>query len=189
MATDVEICSSALNELGADAITAISPPDGSKSAELCARFYPIARDAVLRAHPWNFSVVRATLARLSATPEFDFNYQYQLPSDPYCLRVLELDDKDIAWKVEGRVILTDASAVKIRYISRITDTNIFDALFTATLIHRLAYHLAMPTTGELSRRRDQFELYNQALDEGRSMDSQESAPRDVDITLLNDVRL
>ena len=51
MASVIEICNSALNQLGANAITALT--ENSKNGRLCNARYNTVRDAVFRSHPWN----------------------------------------------------------------------------------------------------------------------------------------
>jgi hypothetical protein len=80
MATAIEICNIALSHLGDTAtVTSIDPPEGSAQAEHCARFYPIARDAVLQAHPWSFATRRAALV-LTANVNDQWAYVYALPN-------------------------------------------------------------------------------------------------------------
>ena len=79
MATEVSICSNALRRLGDDPITALT--DDTERARLCNAFYVPSRDLVLRSHPWNFAVTRATLAQLSDTPVYEYGYQYAFPND------------------------------------------------------------------------------------------------------------
>ena len=97
MATEVSICSNALRRLGDDPITSLT--DDSERARLCNSFYSDARDSVLRSHPFNFSITRTTLAQLSTAPTYGFAYQYALPTNPYCLRVLEMEEKDYKFKI------------------------------------------------------------------------------------------
>jgi hypothetical protein len=97
MATEVSICANALRRLGDDPITSLT--DDTERARLCNAFYTDARDAVLRSHPFNFSITRTTLAQLSDTPAYGYDYQYALPTDPYCLRVLEMEFKDYEFKI------------------------------------------------------------------------------------------
>jgi len=81
MATDVDICNMALALLGdAATVTSIAPPEGSAQASHCARFYPIARDALYEMSSWGFSTVRANLAEL--TNNFPmWAHEYQAPSN------------------------------------------------------------------------------------------------------------
>ena len=90
MASVVQICNSALNQLGAASITALT--DNSKNARLCNERYTVVRDAVFRSHPWNSLIKRQQLAQTTNTPAYGFSYEFALPSD--CLRVLKaLEDK------------------------------------------------------------------------------------------------
>ncbi|MDF2780399.1 MAG: uncharacterized protein K0S96_203, partial [Geminicoccaceae bacterium] len=75
----IELCSSALIKLGADSISSFE--DGTAEARVAARLYPLARDAMLCAHPWSFATKKAELARLAGPPATDFAYAYQLPND------------------------------------------------------------------------------------------------------------
>lgn len=77
----VDICNTALGHLGDDAsVTSIDPVDGSVQAAHCARFYPMARDALLEMHTWRFSTVRAVLALSAETPPTGWAFAYVLPS-------------------------------------------------------------------------------------------------------------
>ena len=176
MATEVSICSNALRRLGDSPITSLT--DNTERARLCNGFYADARDAVLRSHPWNFAITRATLAQLSTTPSYGYAYQYSLPTDPYCLRVLEMEYADYKFKIEnssteGRVLLTDESTAKILYIARVTDTIKFDAMFTDVLIAKLAVDLAYPVTNSVTFQAQMQKLYQLKLSEARSIDGQE----------------
>lgn len=72
MSSDVDICNTALALLGDDAtVTSLSPPDGSAQASHCARFYPMARDALIEMHAWGFATTRAALVPLLANPSTD----------------------------------------------------------------------------------------------------------------------
>jgi|TARA_Y100000015_G_C2369942_1_gene79499 plasmid maintenance system antidote protein VapI len=191
MATEVSICANALRRLGDDPITSLT--DDTERARLCNAFYSDARDAVLRSHPWNFAITRATLAQLSDTPAYGFNYQYALPTDPFCLRVLEMEYKDYIFKVEnvathGRVLLTDEGTAKILYIARITDTTLFDAMFVDTLTAKLAVDLAYPVTNSMQVQTNMQKLYQLKLSEARSIDGQEGFIDDLVSNTFTDFR-
>ena len=49
--------------------------------------------------PFNFSITRTTLAQLSTAPTYGFAHQYALPTNPFCLRVLEMEEKDYKFKI------------------------------------------------------------------------------------------
>jgi hypothetical protein len=82
MATsDVAICKMALSHIGQVAnVVSIDPPEGSVEAEYCNAFYYTCRDAVLEAHPWNFTIGHdAALAQVTS-PTLTWQYAYAMPN-------------------------------------------------------------------------------------------------------------
>ena len=79
MATETTIINAALRRLGDKPIT--SRLDGSPAANAVNDLFDDARDALLRAHPWNFATTRVALMPSSTTPVYGFDYQYALPAD------------------------------------------------------------------------------------------------------------
>lgn len=151
MASAVDISNTALSHLGADAVvTSLSPPDGSVEAGHCARFLPIARQAALVTHNWNFARKRVALALLTNDSQ-EWTYRYQLPSD--CLRarkVLSLDDVDMPerngalFDIEGEAIYTNQEIATLVYTKDVTDTTKYPADFVQGLGMLLAGYLAGP---------------------------------------------
>ncbi len=102
MASVVEICNGALNQLGASTILTLT--EDSKNARLCNARYLNVRDAVFRHHPWNCLLKRAQLPADTETPAWGFTKQFTLPSD--CLRLIKILDYESDHVVEGRKILS-----------------------------------------------------------------------------------
>ena len=156
MASKIQICNRALSKLGADRITSLD--DDNKSARAMKSAFDFVRDAELRAHVWNFSVARAELAALATTPVWGFQYEYALPED--FIKLLEIRDlysnantldyrttPAPLWQMEGGLLKTDAeSPLYIRYVYRVTDTALYDALFAEALACRLAAETAEEIT-------------------------------------------
>jgi len=191
MATEVSICANALRRLGDSPIVSLT--DDTESARLCNAFYSEARDEVLRSHPWNFAITRQQLSQLSTTPLYQYSYQYALPTDPYCLRVLEMEYSDYVFKIEhlagtGRVLLTDEGTAKIIYIARVTDTAQFDSLFIDTLTAKLSVDLAYPVTGSVQLQQNMQKLFESKLREARSVDGQEGFIDDLVSPTFTDFR-
>lgn len=154
MASVIDICNLALAHLGDEAtVSSISPPEGSAQAELCARFYPIARDTLLEEAEPLFARTRTTLAALGSTVG-QWAYAYARPAD--ALKVLRLyepgaddsstpPDYQIETLADGSVvILTDTAAASVRYVRRATDPTKFSTLFVDALSWWLAAYLAGP---------------------------------------------
>jgi len=169
MASEIDICNLALGHLGDVAtIASIDPPEGSAQAEHCARFYPIARDALLEMHAWSFSTKRVQLAQLgSGWPEW--SYSYAQPSDALVMiAVLPPSSTDdystVATGVQisaggsyvpqpfsceinadgADVIYTDQAEAVLRYTALVTDTTKFSPLFIVALSWQLASMMAGP---------------------------------------------
>ena len=169
MASIVDICNGALNQLGASTIITLT--EDSKNARLCnARFTQI-RDSVFRSHPWNSLQKRVELAADTDTPAWGFTSQFTLPAD--CLRVLTILDFDSDYKIEGRKILTDNSSMKILYVSRVTDPNEYDELLRETLSAALAADIAYAVTSSNPVAKNMYDLFQQKLKEARFVDSTE----------------
>jgi len=175
MASEVDICNIALSHLGDVAnVSSINPPEGSAQAQHCARFYPIARDALLEMHTWGFATKRITLSLLSNELE-QWKYVYQAPSDALAIIAVlapdAMDDysQDLPvpytqvgivntgqglytpqpFEVETlqdgtSVIYSNQEDATLRYTVKITDTSEFSPLFTSALTHLLASYLAGP---------------------------------------------
>ena len=169
MASVVDICNGALNQLGASTILTLT--EDSKNARLCNARYTQVRDSVFRSHPWNCLQKRLQLAADSDAPAWGFTKQYTLPAD--CLRVLTILDYDADYKIEGRKILTDNSTMKILYISRVEDPNEYDELLRETLSAALAADIAYAVTSSNPTATNMYNLFQSKLKEARFVDSTE----------------
>lgn len=179
MATDITIVNAALIRLGETTITALS--DDIKPARLANAIYADVRDAVTRAHPWNFALMRAALTANASAPTWGYANAYDLPGDPdHCLRVLTVEGEDEQagrWTVEGRQIVSDLSSpIRILYLRRVSAPDDTDPLFREALSARLARELAEPLGKSTSLQKAMAELYEAKLREARSADGQEGTP-------------
>ena len=197
MPSVVDICNEAMDLLGAATITALT--ENSKEARLCNRRFDTVRDAVLRSHTWNVAISRATLARDSDTPAFGFSFQYTLPTDPYCLRVISFwnsnvnndvaaYDSNVMYKIEGRKILSNEGTCSIIYLARVTDTEQYDPLLSSTIAHRLASETAYAITGSNALAQSMYSLYQARLSEARSMDALEGYPEQLQADTYTNAR-
>ena len=169
MASVVDICNGALNQLGASTILSLT--EDSKNARLCNARYTQVRDSLFRSHTWNCLQKRVQLAQDTDTPPWGFSNQYTLPPD--CLRLLRILDYDSDHKVEGRKILTNNTSMKILYIARVEDPNEYDELLRETLSAALAADIAYAVTSSNPVSQNMYRLYQEKLREARFVDSTE----------------
>ncbi len=173
-------------KVGANRIASVE--DGTKNAILCNEFYESTVDEVLRMHPWNCAIHRATLAALDDAPEFGYSYQYTLPTAPYCLRVLQMEYLDYEFKIEGRVLLTNVSPCNIIYIKRITDPTKFDSLLVEAFATRLATKLAYPIVQSKTLTQQLAKEFELILRAARTADAQEGTVEVLDTSTWLDSR-
>ena len=169
--SEVTIANAALHQIGANQILSLT--EDSKAARIINDRYPVIRDAVFRAHPWNSLIQRVSLAPDTDTQAYEFAHQFTLPTDPFCLRVLGLDNPDIIYKIEGRKLLSDESEIKMIYTGRVTDTSLYDVLLTETISAALAHDIAYPLVGSTSLANTLYAKYETKLKEARFIDATE----------------
>lgn len=174
-ASVVGICNSALVKIGGELISTLS--DDTKRARLCNEQYEKKRDEVLYSHPWNFALTRTTLSPDVAEPEYEYAYQYSMPSD--CLRVYRMEDDSIEFKVEGRKILCDESSLSFLYIAKIVDVTKFTPLFCEALSYALAEDLAFSLRNSVPLAKSMAEMREQVMRRARSLDAQEGTPERI----------
>ena len=174
MASVVQICNGALNQLGASTILTLT--EDSKNARLCNARYENVRDAVFRHHPWNCLQKRIQLPADTETPAWGFTKQFTLPAD--CLRLLRIFDYESDHLVEGRKILSNSSTMKILYISRVTDPNEYDELLREVLSAALAADIAYAVTSSNPVATQMYTLYQEKLKDARFVDSTEGYNKD-----------
>ena len=191
MGSKVDLANEALLLLGANTITSFT--DNDSNAVLVNRFYEGERDALLRSHRWNCAVTTVNLASLVETPIIDWKYKFTLPTDPYCLRVLDVrtvtGDIKLDFEIQGREILTEETTVDITYIKRLEDATQFDALLYQALVFRMAWKLAYPIARSTTVIQQMAQLYDAVVRDARTIDSQEGTPEIIETDTLTDVRL
>lgn len=166
MASEVGICNRAIQRVGGTRIASLS--DNSKTARECNVAYEPNRDALLRSHPWNFSIMRTSLAADSIAPTFGPAYAYTWPTD--AIHVLLTNDWDSDWIIEGRKILTDwAAPLDIRYVAKITDPNAMDALFREALALKIAHAICEAITGSNNKQASIRQDFIDTIAEARRM--------------------
>jgi len=171
----VEICSHALLKLGANTISSFQ--DGTLEAEVAANLYPLVRDFLLAAHPWNFAIKQHALSRVSTAPSADFQFAYALPAD--CVRVLSAGSngrgRGVQYKLRGRLLLCDAHQVMLTYIHRPQEA-IFPPFFVMVLVAQLAAEFCIPLVESTSRWESMRKMADSEFRRARLIDSQEDSP-------------
>lgn len=199
MASKIDICNYALQEIGSDTITSLT--EGTPAAVECSLRYDSARRALLEMHQWNFAIKRARLNANVATPAFNYDKQYTLPSDFLYLVMTGLEEQfqspstqivnsnlyvhDVPnyggidkYRIESDdngdlVLLSHSDEVNIIYVADVEDTQKFSKTFVELLSRYLASKIAYRITGSKSERDTQLQIFQQELAEFQAIDSQQ----------------
>ena len=186
--SETSICNMALALLGDERIGALT--DNTEAARACNSVYEHLRNGLLRSHPWRFARARASLSSLTSTPTWGWSYEFTLPTDPFCLRVLDVDSyKQYEWTVEGRKLLGNFSSCNIRYVSIVSDPMQFDPLFSVALSTRIAVQICMRLTSDESLRKMLSSDFTEHMSEARSARGQEGEVESVEADVFADERL
>lgn len=182
----VDLCSRALLKIGAATIASLE--EGTTEAQIAAHLYPVIRDALLAAHPWNFAITYAELEPLSEPPLADFAHAFMLPVD--CIRVLSAGAQSrgsgLEYKICGRQLLTDAEAVTLTYVQSAPEEN-FPPFFVMALIAYLAAEFCIPLTDSTSRWEGLRQAAEAEFRRAKMIDSQEDTPARIsDFTLIEE---
>lgn len=178
MATSkVQVCSNALLLLGQNTIASFS--ENSDRAVIASNLWDNSRQAVIRSHPWNCCISRVALAPDSATPAFDWTYQFTLPGD--CLRVLSVgqDGETPEYKLEGRKLLIDDNPAYLRYLADNEDVASWDSQLVEVMTRYMAFSMAYALTKSTSLRDSMYQEFTRLLKQAKAIDGQEDTPDEV----------
>lgn len=182
MASEVDICNTALSHIGQDAnVTSIDPPDSTAEADHCSRWYPIARDALLESHAWNFATRRIQLAEVT-NDLVSWRFAYAWPDDclrPLCVLLPQATDdtKGQDFVVEtnedgDKIIYSNTEDAVLKFIIRVTDTTKFSPLVVMAVSRLLASYLCGPITKNMKDAATQREFYEKVdLPNARASDA------------------
>ena len=170
----------ALGHVGNPAVTTAS------ASPVCQLFYPFVRDKLLSWSPWTFATTRQRLAKLDDAPASDFLIQYRIPTDPFPLRLLDIDTRGLMYKREvyidpltpqtqTPVILTDADPVVLKYIARVSES-VWHPLFVDTCALWLGLAITQRTSGKTALRAQIFAELQLQLARTQDVDGHQDSP-------------
>lgn len=188
-----QIVNLALSRIGQKPLTSLD--NDTNSAALLARLhYDDTRKAVLQTLPWKFALRRIELAELVDAPVYQWDHQYQLPSNALYVVSTSMDEDGDggtgeAWDVEGRTIVTDAgSPIQILYVEDIEDVVQFDALFVDAFAERLAAELVYGITKNVAQRERILQVYSAKVENAAAVNGQQGSQVVIESNSLVNVR-
>lgn len=183
MTSAVSICSAALIELGDKPISSFD--ENNDRTRAVSNLYALKRDAVLRSHPWNCAIKRVVLSPDTNGPEFDWQYQFDLPNDWLRTLSVGIDGCEDDYVIEGRKLLMNKNVCYLRYVYRNNDEATWDAILVDAMKEVMKASIAYSITKSTSKEQLVQQVVQQVLRMARTVDGQENPPETLgDFPLL-----
>lgn len=185
--SQTSIINRGLQILGYKGVSSIN--DNDRGARAMLRAYDSRKVSLLRAHPWNFAIKRASLPASAVAPIHTKGNAYPLPPD--FLDLLPTDQSfgvssagnqsgppNITdWQIEGNQIVSDMSSpLLIRYISSSVLESLFDSCFAEALAADLAYSCCEELTQSNTKLQNCMTVYDLAIALARKRNAFENRP-------------
>lgn len=187
MPSEVEICSNALQMLGASPISSFADgttANGLDSAKLCGNLWPTTRNSILRSHTWKSAKTRVSLSPDTVIPAFGYSHRFVLPSK--WLRNVEINgvvSDQVDYEVEtasgdnpSKRLLISQSTLNLIYIWENTDTESWDAMLVEAAELAMAAKMAYAITQSTSLRDSLKADLARFMASARSVDGQDQSP-------------
>ncbi len=187
MVSRTHVCNLALIEIGEEPITDIN--DITTNASRCRLILDDVVDEVSSSRYWSRIKKRVELAVLAQPPEYEFNFQFQLPSDN--LQVISINNIDVGgvrYQIEGTKLLINDSSVFIKYISTQRNPDQWGQFLQRAIVLRLAAGLAYIITGSTQLQETKYLLYEKYSMRSTSTDSNQGSRRKVQANTITRVR-
>jgi hypothetical protein len=174
------IANMALGFLGSDPLQSFD--DGTTAADLCKALYEGCVTAVLEDHDWRFAEAVERLGQDATAARPDYQFSYSLPRDCIIPRGLLTTGgyrSNCPYRVSKRSLCTDETSPWLVYTFRAPE-QFFRPYFTKAVAYLLASELAGPLTEDAKKAADHLKAYTYWVSRGRSLDSQQDTPLNVD---------
>ena len=165
----IELVNAALVTIGQEPIVTLENNESVSSTVTAVRAkVDLVKRELLRCNDWNCARVTTKLYELSNKKNTGWDHAYQLPTDPECLRVvqisvdgggiyIDLDDyynhnmgpMDSFFDIDGDILLCNAEEVYIKYTADI-DPAKFDPTLATAFVYQLASELAYTLPASVS---------------------------------------
>lgn len=153
--SQVSIANRALSLLGANKIANIA--DETPEASAVQTVWDGALRSILSEACWGFASKRQMLNRLTVKPAFGKGNYFQRPND--CIRIFDVSDRNVKWRVEGDKILAESEAFGILYTYLEQNDAVYFPAFVDAFACKLAAEMCFELTNSASRYQELIGLY------------------------------
>lgn len=172
----VSIVNRALSMLGANRITNLS--DETPEAAAANTIFDGSLRSILSEACWVFATKREMLNMLTVKPAFGGGNYFQKPND--CIRIFDVSDRRIRWRVEGNMILAESDSFGILYTYPEQNDALYSPSFVEAFACLLAADMCFDLTNSASRYQELISLYKgEFLPVAKTENSRSRTPDEV----------
>jgi hypothetical protein len=178
--TKVDIASRALVMIGANPIASFT--DGTTEANVTNTIYEEIIESSLTRHNWRFATGQQQLSLLANSPTGRFEYAYQIPANPECLKILAVTVNDALIqynRYEDKIYLDgfgSQSTVIMDYIFRQSEDQ-FPPHFRLAIEYKLASIFGGSVARDAALVREFDQLSERQMLIAKNTDSQETTTK------------
>ncbi|MBR1545113.1 MAG: hypothetical protein IJ638_04175 [Alphaproteobacteria bacterium] len=180
--SNIELCSKALNKIGANSITSFE--DGTVESEICESIYLELKHKLLCLYEWSFAIKTASLVMSNEENRYGYNYAFILPVD--FLRAVKIVS-GAKYKIAGSYLFCDDDKVELEYISDVEEAS-FSPLFVSSFIYLMAAELSISLLNDTSKYALFYRLFNSEIKNAKSIDGMQQTTKSLKNFSLIDVR-
>lgn len=165
----VDLVNAALVSIGQEPVVSLENTENVSPTVTAVRAkVDICKRKILRMNDWNCARISAKLTKLTDKKRIGWQYAFQIPTEPECLRIVQIsvDDgqsyidldeyynhnagpKEALFDVDGDLILSNSENVCIKYTADIDPAH-FDASLASAFVAQLAAELAYSLPASVS---------------------------------------
>lgn len=185
MSSKINICNMALMDFKARPVVDIDSPTTNEEQLFHTIFEQTAKSVIMKGS-WTSCIARQDLVATANTPVFGSNYEFQLPTNPLCLKVLQFEPCGYPYSIEGDKLYTDSDTAQIKFICYNTNIASWDPMLVDAVVAALKTKIAGPLTADPRRMQyvDQKAL-GEFFDALAVNNQQGSLPEDNDPTMFD----
>lgn len=181
-----EVCNLALSRLKVPPITNIDATNPTQIESLCALWFDLSRQIVIRSHPWNFAKKSASINLSTTAPTIQYTDAYGLPNNYLRLRFigeenLGLVGIDYEIEEDKRLLINNGNGatLDIGYVKDVTNIAKWDALAIKCLSLTVADNIGYGIVGKNVLKDKVIEDLKQANIEAKAINGQENPPKRI----------
>ena len=178
----VSLASNALVLLGHQSIASFT--EETAGAQVAENLYEHSYKFLLSSHRWRFATTQKQLARLTASPEAVYKYQFQLPTDiVYLIRPISIAN----YEIYNDKLYCNQETATIEYVYNIPE-DFIPSYFAKAVEFYLAQQFAIPITGDIDKASYYGQQFNAQMLKAKGLDSSQRPSSGFTYNPYTDIR-